>query len=55
MAQRTVKIGLIQNKVSEDLHENLVHSLELAGVAARQGARIICLQESLQNPVFSPA
>jgi agmatine deiminase len=52
MAQRTVRIGLIQNKVSEDLNENLVHSLELAREAACQGARIICLQELFRTPYF---
>lgn len=52
MAQRDVRIGLVQSRVSEDLDENLSHTLSLCRKAADMGARIICLQELFRTPYF---
>jgi agmatine deiminase len=52
MEHRTVRIGLVQNAVSPDADENLKRTLGLARKAARQGARIICLQELFRTPYF---
>ena len=52
MVQRTVRIGLVQNEVSENTADNLLRTLELARLAAHQGARIICLQELFRTPYF---
>jgi agmatine deiminase len=47
-----MKIGLIQQEVSENLKENLESSLRLVHQAAAKGARIICLQELYCAPYF---
>jgi agmatine deiminase len=52
MENRTVRIGLVQNKVSPDADENLKRTLGLARKAARQDAGIICLQELFRAPYF---
>jgi len=52
MEHRTVRIGLVQNAVSPDADKNLERTLRLARKAARQGARIICLQELFRTPYF---
>jgi agmatine deiminase len=52
MHSRNVRIGLVQNKVSVDIADNLSRSLALAREAAFQGARIICLQELFRTPYF---
>ncbi|MFH1276004.1 MAG: nitrilase-related carbon-nitrogen hydrolase [Candidatus Woesearchaeota archaeon] len=40
-----IKIGLIQNSVSNDIDKNLALTEKLIGKAASKGAEIICLQE----------
>jgi agmatine deiminase len=52
MAHRTVRIGLVQSKVSGNTDENLSRTLALSREAAYQGARIICLQELFRTPYF---
>jgi len=45
MRKNTLKIGLIQTKVGDDLQENLKKTARLIKEAARKGAEIVCLQE----------
>jgi agmatine deiminase len=52
MADRTVRIGLVQTTVSGDVHENLARSLILVRQAAEAGAAIICLPELFRTPYF---
>jgi agmatine deiminase len=52
MEDRTVRIGLVQNEVSENTAENLSRTLAHAREAAHKGARIICLQELFRTPYF---
>ena len=52
MEHRTVRIGLIQSKLSGNTEDNLSRTLELAREAALDGARIICLQELFRTPYF---
>ena len=52
MEMSTVKIGLIQTAVSEDLDYNLEHTLKAARAAIAKGARILCLQELYRVPYF---
>src|SRR5690606_19834200 len=44
-ASRTVRVGLVQQRVGADPAANLDHAIEGIREAARQGARIACLQE----------
>lgn len=52
MKKKIIKIGLVQNKVSEDLKSNLEKTLKMVEAAARDGAEIICLQELYKTPYF---
>jgi agmatine deiminase len=49
---KTVRVGLIQTSVSEDLAANLESTLKKVSLAADGGARIICLQELYRTPYF---
>lgn len=55
MQNSKIKIGLIQTAVSVDLERNLAHTANLVVKAAKQGARIICLQELFRTPYFPQA
>ena len=49
---RSVKLGLVQMRCSGDPEENLQKAMERTREAARQGARIICLQELFSSVYF---
>jgi N-carbamoylputrescine amidase len=53
MAKHTVKVGLIQTKVSEDSAANLEKTETFIRQAAKKGAQIICLQELFAHPYFA--
>ena len=48
----TVRIGLVQMAVSDDPAKNLKKAVEQIGVAAAEGARIVCLEELYRTPYF---
>lgn len=50
--KKTVKIGLVQTAVSEDLAVNLNKTLALVEEAAKNGAQIVCLQELYRARYF---
>jgi agmatine deiminase len=52
MNGRTVRIGLIQTSISQDLDKNLENALNLTESAIRRGAQIICLPELFRTPYF---
>ena len=47
-----ITIGLIQTAVSKDIQKNLQKTEQFITKAAKQGAKIICLQELFQTPYF---
>ena len=47
-----VTIGLIQTKVSDNIDQNIKKTVKLIKKAAKQGAKIICLQELFLLPYF---
>ena len=47
-----VKIGLVQNRCTEDLNENLAAAERGIRAAAARGAQIICLQELFRSVYF---
>jgi len=51
MSQK-LKIGLVQTKVSDDLHSNLNKTAKFVSQAARKGASLVCLQELFAMPYF---
>ncbi len=51
MKKRT-KIGLIQIKISEDVKKNIRNSLSKIKIAAKKGAKIICLPELFLSKYF---
>ena len=48
-----LKIGLVQNKVSENPEENLAKTARFIKQAARRGAEIVCLQELFAYRYFA--
>ncbi len=52
MKKKIIKIGLIQNSVSNDLSFNLKKTFKMVETAAKKGAKIICLQELYKTPYF---
>src|SRR5687767_3941184 len=52
MAQRLVKLGLVQTAVSADKAKNLAKTARLVGEAADRGARVVCLQELFASEYF---
>src|SRR2546422_5492352 len=50
-----LKIGLIQNKVSENVPENLENASRLIKQAARRGAELVCLPELFAHRYFAQA
>ncbi|MDQ5922569.1 MAG: hydrolase protein [Patescibacteria group bacterium] len=53
MKNKSIKIGLIQSKVSKNQEANLKHTKDLVIKAAKQGAKVICLQE-LYKTIYFP-
>ena len=53
MAKHSLKIGLIQTKVSENLDDNLDKTARFIKQAAKKGAEIVCLQELFANRYFA--
>ena len=47
-----VTLGLIQSRCGTDPAANFAHALERIGMAARQGAQIICTQELFRSQYF---
>jgi N-carbamoylputrescine amidase len=52
MAQRKVKIGLVQMSCSQDPVENLNKAVDKVREAAKKGAQIVCLQELFRSLYF---
>src|SRR5437763_16824561 len=52
---RMLKIALIQNKVSENVPENLESASRLIKQAARRGAELVCLPELFAHRYFAQA
>jgi agmatine deiminase len=52
MTGRTVRIGLIQTSISQDLDKNLENALDLTESAIGRGAQIVCLPELFRTPYF---
>jgi agmatine deiminase len=50
--QKTVRLGLIQTAVSENLDTNLKKTAQKIEEAAAKGTQIICLQELYRTPYF---
>ena len=53
MPKQSIKVGLIQMKVSDDLEENLEKTARYIKNAARKGAEIVCLQELFAYRYFA--
>src|SRR5262245_31828898 len=53
MKKRSIKIGLIQTKVGEDIDENLERTGRFIRQAAKKGAEIVCLQELFAHRYFA--
>jgi len=53
MAKQSIKVGLIQMKVSDDFEENLEKTARYIKKAARKGAEIVCLQELFAYRYFA--
>ena len=50
--KKTVKVGLIQTAVSENIAENMKKTIQKIEEAAHRGAQIICLQELYRTRYF---
>jgi N-carbamoylputrescine amidase len=53
MPKNSIKVGLIQTKVSDDVEANLDKTATLIKQAAKKGARIVCLQELFAYRYFA--
>jgi N-carbamoylputrescine amidase len=53
MPKHSVKIGLVQTKVAEELEENLEKTARFVKQAAKKGAQIVCLQELFASRYFA--
>jgi N-carbamoylputrescine amidase len=53
MKKNSLKLGLVQTKVSDDLEENLEKTAAFIGKAARRGAHVVCLQELFAQRYFA--
>jgi N-carbamoylputrescine amidase len=49
---KTVKIGLVQMKCSQDIQGNFDKAVDMIKVAAKGGAQIVCTQELFKSPYF---
>jgi len=52
MAEKKVKVGLVQTSVSEDTDTNLRRAMEMVREAAKRGAQIVCLPELFRTRYF---
>lgn len=52
MAEKKVKVGLVQTSVFEDTDTNLRRAVEMVREAAKKGAKIVCLPELLKRAIF---
>jgi agmatine deiminase len=50
--KRTITVGLVQTKLSDDIKQNMKRSVEKIRYAASKGAKIICLQELYRTKYF---
>lgn len=50
--KNTVTIGLVQTRVSDDIHHNIEKTIAKIREAASKGAKIICLQELYRTKYF---
>ncbi len=48
----SVKLGLVQMSMSEELEENLNKAVKMIGEATEKGAEIVCLPELFASPYF---
>src|SRR5262245_40548589 len=53
MTKRSIKVGLVQTKVSPNLDDNLEKTARFIRKAAKKGAEIICLQELFAYRYFA--
>src|SRR2546426_11903263 len=53
MAKNSIKVGLVQTKVGDDLQENLDNTARLVKQASKKGAGIVCLQELFAYRYFA--
>src|SRR5262245_62045694 len=53
MTSQSIKVGLIQTKVSDDLQQNLDKTASFIKEAAKKGAGIVCLQELFAYRYFA--
>jgi N-carbamoylputrescine amidase len=53
MAKRSLKVGLVQTKVGENLDDNLDKTAQLIKQAAKKRAEIVCLQELFAYRYFA--
>src|SRR5499426_159330 len=53
MTSQSIKVGLIQTKVSDDLQQNLDKTASFIKEAAKKGAQIVCLQELFAYRYFA--
>jgi len=52
MAEKKVKVGLVQTSVFEDTDTNLRRAVEMVREAAKKGAKIVCLPELFKTRYF---
>ena len=50
--EKSVNIGLVQTKVSDNITENMKKTLEKIKEASANGAQIVCLQELYRTKYF---
>lgn len=52
MAEKSITIGLVQTRVSDDISSNMQNTISKIKEAAKRGAKIICLQELYRSKYF---
>ncbi|MEM3172717.1 MAG: nitrilase-related carbon-nitrogen hydrolase, partial [Candidatus Nitrosotenuis sp.] len=50
--KKTITIGLVQTKLSDDIEANMNRTVEKIREAASKGAKIVCLQELYRTKYF---
>jgi N-carbamoylputrescine amidase len=53
MKKHSIKVGLVQTKVGENVQENLERTAQFIKQAAKKGAAIVCLQELFASRYFA--
>jgi len=51
--KRSIKVGLVQTRVGEDLQDNLDKTARFIKQAAKKGAQVVCLQELFASRYFA--